>query len=246
MSERERWKLSRAVFLSAEFCAAITETKIQSSAKNEPPHVSWKPPVAAELYKAKKKDGLYTDRKYVKLAGHAAYTGILLALDEVYEKKGKGRKDIDWYKENLSKNHKKLFEFRYFTLCFITMLCVIQYYNNAKWRDLYAFIFNHFNIAASLLFNVITIGVFICFPFNNSFFQFSLINGPGTSTYTFVLYRWSMGLNFSAMAIDAHVLPDPVPWNTKTPLYGVSGLMKLLKNDCCSCKANFLVHTLSL
>ena len=42
---------------------------------------------------AKKEDGLYRDRKYVKIAGHTAYTGILLALDELLkEKKKKTRK----------------------------------------------------------------------------------------------------------------------------------------------------------
>ena len=29
--------------------------------------------------KAKKEDGLYQDKKYVKMAGHTAYSGVLLA-----------------------------------------------------------------------------------------------------------------------------------------------------------------------
>jgi hypothetical protein len=57
--------------------------------------------------KAKKEDGLYQDPKYVKLAGHAAYTGVLVALDTLFEEKGKGRKDVTWYKDNLSKLDKK-------------------------------------------------------------------------------------------------------------------------------------------
>ena len=57
--------------------------------------------------KAKKEDGLYQGPKYVKLAGHAAYTGVLVALDSLFEEKGKGRKDVGWYKENLSKLDKK-------------------------------------------------------------------------------------------------------------------------------------------
>ncbi|MCF0063684.1 DUF5618 family protein [Dyadobacter chenwenxiniae] len=57
--------------------------------------------------KAKKEDGLYQDPKYVKLAGHAAYTGVLVALDGLFEEKGRGRKDVSWYKENLSKLDKK-------------------------------------------------------------------------------------------------------------------------------------------
>ncbi|KAA6434156.1 hypothetical protein FEM33_23025 [Dyadobacter flavalbus] len=58
--------------------------------------------------KARKEDGYYQDTKYVKLAGHAAYTGVLVALDGLFGKKGKGRKDVDWYKERLSTMDKKL------------------------------------------------------------------------------------------------------------------------------------------
>jgi hypothetical protein len=38
---------------------------------------------------AKKQDGLYQDKKYVKIAGHTAYTGILLALNELLGEKNK-------------------------------------------------------------------------------------------------------------------------------------------------------------
>lgn len=58
--------------------------------------------------KALKEDGYYQDSKYVKMAGHTAYTGILVALDGFLGKKGKGRKDVDWYKEHLSKLDKKI------------------------------------------------------------------------------------------------------------------------------------------
>lgn len=58
--------------------------------------------------KAKKEDGFYQDKKYVKLAGHAAYTGVLVALDGLLENKTKGRKDVDWYKERLAKMDKKV------------------------------------------------------------------------------------------------------------------------------------------
>lgn len=57
--------------------------------------------------KARKEDGLYQDTKYVKLAGHAAYTGVLVALDGLFGKKGKGRKDVDWYKERLAQLDRK-------------------------------------------------------------------------------------------------------------------------------------------
>ena len=57
--------------------------------------------------KARKEDGYYQDSKYVKMAGHTAYTGILVALDDLFGKKGKGRKDVDWYKQHLSQLDKK-------------------------------------------------------------------------------------------------------------------------------------------
>ena len=58
---------------------------------------------------AGKEDGLYRDRKYVKIAGHTAYTGILLALDELLnEKKKKTRKSVEWYQKELSGIDKKI------------------------------------------------------------------------------------------------------------------------------------------
>lgn len=58
---------------------------------------------------AKKEDGLYQDKKYVKIAGHTAYTGILLALDELLgEKKKKTRKSVEWYQKELSGLDKKI------------------------------------------------------------------------------------------------------------------------------------------
>lgn len=58
--------------------------------------------------KAHKEDGYYQDTKYVKLAGHAAYAGVLVALDGLLGRKGKGRKDVDWYKQHLSKLDKRI------------------------------------------------------------------------------------------------------------------------------------------
>ena len=60
--------------------------------------------------KAKKEEGLYLDKKYVKLAGHAAYTGVLVALDGLFGIKKKGRKSVDWYQEELSKVDKKVLQ----------------------------------------------------------------------------------------------------------------------------------------
>ncbi|MCE6989244.1 DUF5618 family protein [Dyadobacter sp. CY323] len=58
--------------------------------------------------KAIKEDGLYKDRKYVKMVGHTAYVGVLVALDSVFGDKKKGRKSVDWYKEELSIRDKKI------------------------------------------------------------------------------------------------------------------------------------------
>jgi hypothetical protein len=58
--------------------------------------------------KAQKEDGIYQDQKYVKMAGHTAYVGVLVALDSFLGKKGEGRKDVDWYKQQLSVLDKKL------------------------------------------------------------------------------------------------------------------------------------------
>ena len=59
------------------------------------------------------KDGeYYTDRKYVKLAGHAAWSGVLIALDATFKvrdnlKKGQ-RPDIKDYQDAISKVDKKM------------------------------------------------------------------------------------------------------------------------------------------
>ena len=62
--------------------------------------------------KAGKDGDFYTDRKYVKLAGHAAWCGVLMALDaalKVREKMKKGqRPDIKDYQEAVSKVDKKM------------------------------------------------------------------------------------------------------------------------------------------
>lgn len=58
---------------------------------------------------AKKQDGLYQDKKYVKIAGHTAYTGILLVLNELLgEKNRKTPKSVEWYQYELSRVDKSL------------------------------------------------------------------------------------------------------------------------------------------
>ncbi len=58
--------------------------------------------------KAHKEDGFYQDEKYVKMAGNTAYSGLLMALDGLFGVKKKGRKSVEWYKEELSKMDKKI------------------------------------------------------------------------------------------------------------------------------------------
>lgn len=58
--------------------------------------------------KAQKEDGYYKDKKYVKLAGHAAYSAVLEALDGLFGLRKKGRKSVEWYQEELSKMDKKV------------------------------------------------------------------------------------------------------------------------------------------
>ncbi|MFP5042953.1 DUF5618 family protein [Parasediminibacterium sp. JCM 36343] len=58
--------------------------------------------------KAHKEDGYYKDKKYVKLAGHAAYSAVLEALDGMLGIKKKGRKSVDWYQAELAKIDKKI------------------------------------------------------------------------------------------------------------------------------------------
>ena len=67
------------------------------------------------LTKAEKEDDLYKDDKYVKTACGIAYCAVLKALDgylllkEV--KKQKGRKSIEYYRENISKIDRKLMQY---------------------------------------------------------------------------------------------------------------------------------------
>ena len=58
--------------------------------------------------KAHKEDRYYQDAKYVKMAGNTAYNGVLVALDGMLGLKKKGRKSVEWYKEELSKIDKKI------------------------------------------------------------------------------------------------------------------------------------------
>ncbi len=58
---------------------------------------------------AHRSNGIYQDKKYVKLAGHAAYCGVLYALDDliIHPQKSK-RKSVDFYRAFLSSYDKKM------------------------------------------------------------------------------------------------------------------------------------------
>lgn len=52
---------------------------------------------------------MYTDSKYVKIAGNTLWNGCLVALDAVLQvRKGKGRPSIDKYKEAAGQRDRKL------------------------------------------------------------------------------------------------------------------------------------------
>jgi hypothetical protein len=57
-------------------------------------------------------DKFYADAKYVKTACGTAYSGVLFALDQLFDikdmPKRRGRKAIDYYQSNLSKMDKRL------------------------------------------------------------------------------------------------------------------------------------------
>lgn len=61
--------------------------------------------------KAQKNEGYYTDKKYIKMAGHTAYSGVLVALDALLEAPKKGRKSVEWYKEALAKYDKRMLNY---------------------------------------------------------------------------------------------------------------------------------------
>jgi len=62
----------------------------------------------------KKEGRFYTDEKYVSLAGHAAYRGVLLALNELMKQHGilkKTRKHVDDYRDFLAKQDRKILNY---------------------------------------------------------------------------------------------------------------------------------------
>ena len=69
------------------------------------------------LKNAKKEGKFYNDPKYVKVACGTAYSGMLVALDcflilkGVHKPKGKERKSIEYYQNNIAKIDKKMLNY---------------------------------------------------------------------------------------------------------------------------------------
>ena len=69
------------------------------------------------LKKANKEGKYYRDPKYVKIACGTAYSGLLVALDcflilkGAHKPKGKVRKSIEYYQENITKIDKKMLDY---------------------------------------------------------------------------------------------------------------------------------------
>ncbi len=51
---------------------------------------------------------IYSDKKYVRMAGHTAYSGVLVALEPFIDKSKKQRISVDTYKDIIAKRNKRL------------------------------------------------------------------------------------------------------------------------------------------
>ena len=84
------------------------------------------------LTKAKKEGKMYNDQKYVKAACGIAYSGVLVALDcflilkDIHKPKGKERKSIEYYQNNLGKLDRKMM---------MTMNCAYQILHLSGYYD---------------------------------------------------------------------------------------------------------------
>lgn len=79
--------------------------------------------------KGKRQNSLYTDKKYVKMAGHTAYSGILYALNHANLlpplTKSTQRRDVKDYQEALAKVNKKMLG--YYVSCYQQLHLVAGY-----------------------------------------------------------------------------------------------------------------------
>ena len=58
--------------------------------------------------KAEKEEGYYQSKKYVRMAGHIAYMGVLTAIDSQMPTKKKGRLSVEDYRTFLAGFNRKL------------------------------------------------------------------------------------------------------------------------------------------
>jgi hypothetical protein len=78
--------------------------------------------------KGKKEDGFYTDAKYVAIAGHTAYRGILIVLNELMKQHGikkSTRKHVDDYQDFLAKLDRKILN--HFNIAYEILYLVMGY-----------------------------------------------------------------------------------------------------------------------
>ncbi|GIV26452.1 MAG: hypothetical protein KatS3mg027_0266 [Bacteroidia bacterium] len=78
--------------------------------------------------KGKKEGRFYTDDKYVSIAGHTAYRGVLLALNELMKQHGiskRTRKNVDDYRDFIAKQDRKMLN--YFNLIYEQFHLVMGY-----------------------------------------------------------------------------------------------------------------------
>ena len=83
--------------------------------------------------KAKTEGDKYIDKKYIKMAGHTAYTGVLYALDNTHilpPLKGRQRRDVKDYVAALSKENKKMLG--HFNECYEYLHLVAGYDGHAR------------------------------------------------------------------------------------------------------------------
>ena len=84
------------------------------------------------LAKAKKEDGYFYDKKYIRMACGTAYSGMLVALDGflvlkgIHEASTKKRKSIEYYQEQIAKIDKKML---------ITLNCAYQVLHLSGYYD---------------------------------------------------------------------------------------------------------------
>jgi hypothetical protein len=84
------------------------------------------------LVKANREGKFFHDQKYVKAACGIAYSGVLVALDcflilkDIHKPKGKERKSIEYYQNNLGKLDKKMM---------VTLNCAYQILHLSGYYD---------------------------------------------------------------------------------------------------------------